>query len=147
LVSAPIEGRFGGTLTYAPLELRLAQDVTASAQRYSSSVKICCTMLMYMKVIPIGEARRRLSRLVRSIAGGSPPVAIGRRGKVEAILTAPDAPTTVRPLTLKGMFRLIGPPEDLQCATEELRREAEESIRRTARYVERPPPRRRRPRR
>src|SRR5688572_5346082 len=45
-----------------------------------------CTRYMYMKVLRVSEARAGLPSLIRKVASGHPPIAIGRRGKAEAWL-------------------------------------------------------------
>lgn len=92
-----------------------------------------CTTNMSMKVLPIGEARRRLPELVRKIAEGHAPVAIGRRGRSEAVLAPPEsvaAPVRRRPL--QGLMKIVGTPDDLERGRAELRRDIERSLARTA---------------
>jgi hypothetical protein len=91
---------------------------------------------MCMKVLPIGEARRRLPELVRKVAGGHPPVAIGRRGRIEAMLAAPDvALAGVRRRPLRGLLEVVGSQEDLDKAQREIRGEIEASLERTAALI------------
>lgn len=99
---------------------------------------------MYMKVLPVGEARRRLPELVRRVAGGHPPVAIGRRGRPEAVLAAAAAPTPVERRPLAGMVRIVGGWSEVESAQAEIRGSIEESLQRTARLIGGAP--RRRPR-
>jgi len=86
-----------------------------------------------MKVLPIGEARRRLPELVRKIVEGHSPVAIGRRGRSEAVLAPPGAVTTPIPRRpLRGLMKIVGTTDDLEQGRAELRREIERSLERTA---------------
>jgi prevent-host-death family protein len=89
-----------------------------------------------MRVLPIGEARRRLPELVRRVAEGSPPIAIGRRGRPEVLLTLP---TSVEPkarrVPLRGLVRIVGSWDDVLRAQEEIRIALEQGLERTARLV------------
>lgn len=99
-----------------------------------------------MKVLPIGEARRRLPELVRRVADGDGPVAIGRRGRSEAVLAPPSAVTApIQRRPLQGLMKIVGTPGHLERGRTELRREVEHSLERTARMLVAParPPRRR----
>lgn len=101
---------------------------------------------MNMKVLPIGEARQRLPELVRKIAAGHPPIHIGRRGRLEAMLVsaASAASAPAQRLPLRGLLELVGEPDDLQRTQEDIRRLLAESLERSAREVV-SPRRRRRP--
>jgi len=100
---------------------------------------------MSMKVLPIGEARRRLPELVRRIADGHAPVAIGRRGRPEAVLAPPGSVTTpTRRRPLRGLMKIVGTPDDLERGRAELRRDIEHSLERTAATLVEPGPSRRR---
>ncbi len=96
---------------------------------------------MYMiEPIPMAEARRRLSQLVRKIANGHAPIPIGRRGKVEAVLVSPEMATAPAPLKpLRGLLKIVGSPEDLDRGFEEISRLLNESEERTARELDHPP--------
>jgi len=101
-----------------------------------------------MKVLPIGEARRRLPELVRQLAGGHAPIAIGRRGRCEAIL-APATGVGHTPVRrpLQGLVEIVGTWEDVERARDEIRQEIERSLDRTARIIAGKLPRRRTSRR
>jgi prevent-host-death family protein len=98
--------------------------------------------MVCMTVLPIGEARRRLPELVRKVAEGHPPVAIGRRGKVEAVLSAPRASLETRRVPLSGLVTILD--DDFEAADRELLEMFASSVARTAREIG--SPRRRRPR-
>jgi prevent-host-death family protein len=89
-----------------------------------------------MKVLPIGEARRRLPELVRKVAAGHSSIAIGRRGRCEAVLVPPSAaasPVQRRPL--QGLMTIVGTSDDLDRGRAGLRREIERSLERTGRLL------------
>lgn len=91
---------------------------------------------MSMKVLPIGEARKRLPELVRKVAAGHPPIPIGRRGHCEAVLApaaGPEVRVERRPLT--GLVEILGSSIDLGPAQEAIRREIDTSLDRTARLI------------
>jgi len=88
-----------------------------------------------MNVLPIGEARRRLPELVRKVAGGHAPIAIGRRGRCEAILAAAALePKAVVRRPLQGLVEIIG-AEDWEGASAEIRNDIDRSLERTARLI------------
>ncbi len=92
-----------------------------------------CTRIMYMAVLPIGEARRRLPDLVRKVAAGHPPVLIGRRGRAEAAIVAPSSiEKPVERRSLQGRMRIVGSVEDFErwlvTAREERIRAMEENL-------------------
>jgi len=93
-----------------------------------------------MSVLPIGEARRRLPELVRKVAAGHPPVAIGRRGHVEAVLVAPIAAPhrQVERRPLRGLLTLVGSDTALERAQDDIRRLVAASLERTARQLQGP---------
>lgn len=104
--------------------------------------------MMYMKVLPIGEARRRLPELVRSLArGGQPPITIGRRGKPEAILTSAVPERRPEKKPLRGLIELLSDWEDVGQTESELREERARSVLRTEREIEEEPPKPRRAKR
>src|SRR5262245_43224705 len=91
---------------------------------------------MSMKVLPIGGARRRLPELVRRVAEGHATVAIGRRGRCEAVLVAPGvAERRLERRSLIGLVEVVGTPDDLDRGRAELRREIDVSLERTARML------------
>jgi len=95
-----------------------------------------CTRNVSMKVLPIGEARRRLPELVRKVAAGHSSIAIGRRGRCEAILMPPSAaapPIQRRPL--QGLMTIVGTSDDFERERAGLRREIERSLERTGRLI------------
>jgi prevent-host-death family protein len=97
---------------------------------------------MSKRVVPIGEARRRLPELVRKVAGGHPPIAIGRRGRAEAVLSgAPAVAPARRPLV--GLIELVGSWEDVELAHEEIREAIETGLEDTARLLAGPRKRKR----
>lgn len=90
-----------------------------------------------MSVLPIGEARRRLPELVRRVARGGGPVRIGRRGRCEAMLVSAGAEherTTRRPLG--GLAEILGSWDDLIRAEDDIRRDVDASLERTARLID-----------
>ncbi|MBI4701145.1 MAG: type II toxin-antitoxin system Phd/YefM family antitoxin [Deltaproteobacteria bacterium] len=90
-----------------------------------------------MSVLPIAEARRRLPELVHKVAAGHPPIAIGRRGRPEAVIAAPGAVRPVRPRrSLRGLARLVGDAEGLDQAQAELLAALQASLARTARQID-----------
>ena len=89
-----------------------------------------------MTVLPIGEARRRLPELVRKVASGHAPIMIGRRGRCEAVLApAAAARDTVARRPLQGLVEIIGRWKDVEQAREDIRKEIEASLDRTARLI------------
>jgi prevent-host-death family protein len=98
---------------------------------------------MYMKVLPIGEARRRLPELVRRVALTQEPIGIGRRGNVEAVLVPPSAAAraTVERKPLVGLVELIGGADALEEASLRLREELLRSLETTAAVLDEPAPR------
>jgi len=106
-------------------------------------------MLLCMRTLPIGEARRRLPELVRKVASGHAPIPIGRRGRCEAILSPPAmASDAIARRPLQGLVQIVGSWQDVERAREDIRREIEASLVRTARLIKgdlaRPAKRRRR---
>jgi prevent-host-death family protein len=97
-------------------------------------------MYMSIPVVPLAEARRRLPELVRKVAGGHPPIPIGRRGRVEAVLVPPGHARAVVRRPLQGLVEVIGGPAALHAAEEEIRRQVKESLQRTAQLVVGEPP-------
>jgi prevent-host-death family protein len=89
---------------------------------------------MFMNVLPIGEARRRLPELVRKVAQGHPPVGIGRRGKVEVVLSAAPPAAQAKRRPLRGLIRLVD--EDLQGADAEILQMFRASLARTSEQLE-----------
>ncbi|MEK6608793.1 MAG: type II toxin-antitoxin system Phd/YefM family antitoxin [Myxococcota bacterium] len=90
-----------------------------------------------MKVLPIGDARRRLPELVRKVAAGHAPITIGLRGRPQAVLASPAAvrtDATRRPLV--GLVTLVGSADALDREGTRLRGELEASLDRTARSIE-----------
>jgi len=89
-----------------------------------------------MKVLPIGEARRRLPELVRKVATGHSSIAIGRRGRCEAVLVPPStAATPIQRRPLQGLMTLVGTADDLERERAGLRREIKRSLERTSRLL------------
>lgn len=107
------------------------------------TVDCSCTIIMYMSgpVIPMAEARRRLPELVRKVAEGHAPIAIGRRGRMEAVIARAGTPEPVAKRPLRGLIRIMGGGDSLERANEDLRRVVEESLERTALLLVREPPR------
>jgi prevent-host-death family protein len=89
-----------------------------------------------MRVLAIGEARRRLPELVRRVAEGEAPVAIGRRGRPEVVLALPTAvdPETKK-VPLRGLLRIVGSWEDMERAQHDIRRDLDAGLDRTARLL------------
>ena len=85
---------------------------------------------MAADVLPIGEARKRLSALVERVARGGRPVAIGRYGRERAVLLGAEQyaeltgrskrrpPTT----TIEGSLKLTCTPEELAAESREVGR-------------------------
>jgi prevent-host-death family protein len=89
-----------------------------------------------MKVLAIGEARKRLPELVRKVAEGHAPIPIGRRGRCEAVLApASGAAISVRRRPLQGLVEIVGSWSDVERAQKVLRRRIEVSLDRTARLI------------
>jgi prevent-host-death family protein len=99
-----------------------------------------CTTFMYMSnsVIPIAEARRRLSELVRKVAEGHTPIAIGRRGRPEVVIARVSTVAATRPPPLRGLARLLGEEEELIRASEVLTTDLVASLDRTAMLLREP---------
>jgi prevent-host-death family protein len=91
--------------------------------------KARCTTIMYMNVLPIAEARRRLPELVRKVAAGHPPIAIGRRGAVEALIVPAGTAMPVPRRPLRGLIKILG---DLEAGSAEITELFEEGLRRSA---------------
>jgi len=90
---------------------------------------------MYMRVLPVGEARRRLPELVRKVAAGQPAVAIGRRGRPEAMLGPVHPPSVGDRRPLRGLLELVGTPEDVARAENELQALVAEALARSLREL------------
>jgi prevent-host-death family protein len=89
---------------------------------------------MYMKVLPMSEARRRLPELVRKVRAGHPPIAIGRRGRAEAVLSrASSTAPTRRPLV--GMVELVGSWDQAERASQDLGADIERGLEETERLL------------
>jgi len=97
-----------------------------------------------MKVLPIGEARQRLPELVRKVAAGHPPIEIGRRGRVEAVLVPPAmaAARQVERRPLRGSVELVGSERDLERDSAALGRLVAAFVRDSATELEAKPRRR-----
>jgi prevent-host-death family protein len=91
------------------------------------------------KVIPVGEARRRLPELVRKVASGHEPVTIGRRGRPEVVLLAAGSLGACEMTPLPGLVQLVG---DLDTASHAIRGEIEHSLELTATFIATGPTRR-----
>jgi prevent-host-death family protein len=98
---------------------------------------------MYMKVVPMSEARRRLPELVRKVLAGHPPIAIGRRGHAEAVLSRASKKAPVR-RPLVGMVELVGSWDEVEQAGQDIRADIERGLEETGRLLA--SPRRGRPR-
>jgi len=89
-----------------------------------------------MKALPIGEARKRLPELVRRVAQGHRTVAIGRGGRPELMLVPAGAATlAVKRRPLQGLVEIVGGERDLERSQQQLRRDVDASLQRTARLV------------
>jgi len=75
-------------------------------------------------------------------------VSIGRRGRVEAVLVAPTAAPhrQVERRPLRGLLTLVGSDTALERAQDEIRRLVAASLERTAKQIQSPARRPRRPR-
>jgi prevent-host-death family protein len=98
---------------------------------------------MYMKVLPMSEARRRLPELVRRVVGGQPPIVIGRRGRAEALLSRAPVEAPVR-RSLVGLVEVIASDDELEAAHAQLRGDIDRGLAETERLLT--APRRRAPR-
>jgi prevent-host-death family protein len=98
-----------------------------------------------MRVLGVAEARSRLPELIRKVAGGHPPIPIGRRGRPEVVLAAPStARPNVERRSLAGLVEVVGSWDELERAQEEIRLEMSASLDRTARMIGAPSGKRRR---
>ncbi len=89
-----------------------------------------------MNVLPISEARRRLPELVRKVAAGHAPVAIGRRGRCEAMLAAAGvARGAIARKPLQGLIEILDSWEDVERTQADIRANLGESLDRTARLI------------
>lgn len=89
-----------------------------------------------MKALPIGEARKRLPELVRRVAKGHQPVAIGRNGRPEVMLVAVGATTlAVERHPLRGLIEIVGSERDLERSQQQLRSDIHTSLEQTARLI------------
>ena len=82
-------------------------------------------------VLPIAEARRRLSELIRKVREGHPPIAIGRRGQIEVVIAAPGVTAKVPGGSLRGLVQIVGGEDALERAGAALRGEIEASLEET----------------
>jgi prevent-host-death family protein len=85
--------------------------------------------MMYMTVLPMAEARRRLPELVRKVAAGHPPIGIGRRGSIEVLLVPAGTKAPVRRQPLRGLLEIVG---DLESGSAEITGLLEEGLRRSS---------------
>jgi prevent-host-death family protein len=91
------------------------------------------------RVIPIGEARRRLPELVRKIASGDEPVTIGRRGRPEVVLLPAGSSGACEMSPLPGLVQLVG---DVEEGSRAMRGEIGRSLELTAAFIATGPTRR-----
>ena len=89
-----------------------------------------------MKVLPIGEARKRLPELVRKVASGHGPIAIGRRGRCEAVLApAAGLASRIERRPLRGLVEVLGDWSDVEAAERRIHAEIEASLEHSARII------------
>src|SRR5262245_21572458 len=94
---------------------------------------------MYMSsVLSISAARRRLPELVRKVVRGHPPIAIGRRGKVEAMIVTPANISSPPRKALRGLIDLVD--QGLEGADAEIERLFAIGLERAARDLSVPRP-------
>ena len=92
--------------------------------------------MMSMRALPIGEARKRLPELVRRVAQGHRPIAIGRNGRPEVMLVPAGAVTlAVERRPLRGLVEIVGGESDLEGGQQQLRCDIHSSLERTARLI------------